>query len=255
MIMNLLGKSLVLVQLALGVGFLGWAATIFAYPVDLGWKEPRRAWVDPPEGKKDNERIASEIDKRAAAVKKAAEAKQRALARVELAQKDLADVEHKFWRHHLAYRAEIARLQSADGKIDVRNILFEGGVPTLDAKNSTGLAYEKKAVGVDLSIAKLLDVLGKRQGEIKSVQEDIKKILEKELEITRYLSGKDENDKQANPGLYGLLDEEASKQRKLKEEYDYLQPLWVRELNAAQILLERRARLEKRLKELGVRSE
>lgn len=251
MIMNLLGKSLVLVQLALSVAFLGWAAAIFAYPVDLGWKEPRRAWVDPPEGKKDNERIASEIDKRAAAVKKAAEAKQRALARVELAQKDLVDAEHKFWRYHLAYRAEIASLKSADGKITVRNILFEGGLPKLDAKSSTGLAYEKP-LAVDLSLVKLFDLMKARQDEIKKVQEAIKNNLAEETRLTRYLTGKDENDKQANPGLYGLLDEEATKQRKFKEEYDYLQPLWVRELNAAQILLDRRAKLERRLKELGV---
>jgi hypothetical protein len=51
--------------------------------------------------------------------------------------------------------------------------------------------------------------------------------------------------------MYGLLEHEATLQRKLKEEYDYLQPLWIRELNSAQILLELNDRLKRRLKELG----
>jgi len=252
MIMNLLGKTLVLVQVALSLVLLSWGVAVFAYPVDLGWKEPRRAWVDAPEGKSGNERIASEIDKRAAAVKKAVEAKHRALARVEQAQKAVAAVQHKFWQLHLAYNNVLVQLRQANADIPIREIRFakDKGVPELDAKEPTGLAYDKAVPDADKSFEKYLQVLKDRHQSIKMTQESIAKILEEEKKITLYLAGKDANDKQVNPGIYGLLEQEAAMQTQLKEEYDYLQPLWVRELNAAQILMQRHARLEKRVKEL-----
>jgi hypothetical protein len=143
----------VLIQAALSLVFLSWGIAIFASPVDLAWKEPRRAWVDPPEGKSGNERIASEFDKRAAAVKRAVEAKQRALARVEAAQKKLAGVEHSFWQLRLAYNAELDKLQSGQGDIVVNEIEFKNGTPAL-AKSPTGLAY-KALPGATKSIVEL----------------------------------------------------------------------------------------------------
>jgi hypothetical protein len=248
--MNYVGKSLVFVQLGLSLVLLSWGVAVFAYPVDLGWKEPRKVWVDPPEGKKDNERIASELDKRAAAVRLAVDAKHRAVARADKAVQELRGIEHRFWQYHLAYLAELDKLERAPGNIEIREILLQNGTPVL-SKDSLGVVLDKPFKDVNQSFAAYDKIRIDREGQIDKLQEEIRKLLEAEQQVTLHVSGKDETGKRLGPGLYGLLEIEAAKQQKLKEEHDYLQPLWIRELNSAQIQLRINGRLKKRLKELG----
>lgn len=111
--MNNLGKTLVVVNLLLSVLGLGWAVAVVTSPVDWGKKEAARAWANPGEGK--NERLAAKIDERLALRVRLSEDRQRALARVKLAEEAVRKAEAHFGYNHLAYVYELARLEAGQG--------------------------------------------------------------------------------------------------------------------------------------------
>src|SRR5262249_9003769 len=102
--MNVLGKALVLINFALSVVLLAWAVALFLRPVDWGWKEARKVWLDPAEGKSaPNERQASLIDERVAAYGKLREFRKDGVARARQAAARLAPVEGQFGFNRLVY--------------------------------------------------------------------------------------------------------------------------------------------------------
>jgi hypothetical protein len=130
---NNLGKTLVVVNLALSLLGLGWAVAVVTSPVDWGKKEAGRVWTNPAEGK--NERRAARIDERLALKVLLADERLRALARVKQAEEAVRKAEAHFGYNHLAYVYELARLEAGQGDAkDPRTAyLVAAGVLSKDA--------------------------------------------------------------------------------------------------------------------------
>jgi hypothetical protein len=255
--MNNFGKALVLVNLVLSLMLLAWALLLLIRPVDYAWKEPRKMWGPGAEGKKEpNELIASQIDERVAGYEKLREARKAAFKWAQQAEKKLAQVSGGFGYNHLTYLLEAERLWDAPGSIPIKEIRYNKD-GTLAVRNVPGRWWElpvwdQPVPGVDKSYTKYLLDLWKKAKEIEAVNKTIAKLHDQQKQVTLRLNGERGKDgKIVEPGYYDLLEAEADASRKLKEELEYLQPLWVMELYNASLLRDRRKGLEKRIVELG----
>jgi hypothetical protein len=240
---NYLGKGLVLVTVAVSGLFLAWTLAIFTQTVDWGWKDPRKGL---------GERMPSEIDKRIAAVKEALRFKARAEAVAKSAGDALVAAEQDFPSNVLSYQAKLKELREAPGKIKVVELKLDKGVLARASKRATaGPVYENVVPGAEKSTAGYFVDLKKIQVAMDAATTEIKDLTEKEKELTENLNGKkDETGKAVKVGMYELLEREKKTQEQLKAEAEYLQPLWVRELVDAQLLIARMGRLDQRLEEL-----
>src|SRR5690349_3872250 len=108
MIMNRIGKGLVLANTAASIVALSWAAGVYFQFTDWGWKEPRSEL---------GLRIPSEYDKRTAAFKEAVKARDTAVPALQPAWASLRAAEEPFPQNHLFYKQELARLRSATDPI------------------------------------------------------------------------------------------------------------------------------------------
>ncbi len=254
--MNHLGKALVLLNLAISIVLLAWAAMLFLQPVDWGWKEARKVWKEHSEGTKAaNERIAAKIDERIAAYAKLADNRFRALAGVNQAQKSLQEMETGFGENRRFYNKELARLlASKDAAIDVKEVKVgkDGQVELVKAQPWGLPTFTAALPGITQSYAGYLGDLEKNLAVMKVYGDKITDWVAKKEKLTVKMNGifKADGTKQV-PGEYDLIEGEVVAQRKLKDELAYLQPIWVRELYNAQLLRARREGLEKRLIELG----
>jgi hypothetical protein len=110
----------------------------------------------------------------------------------------------------------------------------------------------KKPIAADKSHVAYLVDLDALVKQTRELAEKTEKVTEKKEKLTVQLNGvRDKDGKVLRKGIYHLLDVETEYQNKLKEELDYLRPLWVRELYNADLLRQRRDGLVRRLKELG----
>jgi hypothetical protein len=256
--MNNIGKALVLVNVALSLVLLAWAVILIAQPVDYGWKEPRKVWVTtPPEGKKEpNELIAAQIDERVAGYEKLREARGNAVAWAKQAAANLARVQGGFGYNHREYRREAERLWGKLGTIPIAEIrkpdgtyAFRKDVPGKEWKMPL---WDQPVPGVDRSYKQYVDDLGKKAKEIEAVSKRMGTVHDLQAKLTIQLNGvHGKEGKVVEPGYYDLLETEAQEQKRLREELEYLKPLWVMELFNADFLRARRQGLEKRLLELG----
>jgi hypothetical protein len=252
--MNYLGKSLVLVNLLLSVFFLAWAAAVYTQRVDWGWKDPRKTVSA--------ELVPSEIDKRQALVKELLPVAVRADQRLDDEKKRQGLITEAIgWgkvlvANHEWYNKELARLQSAPGKIEIKQVQVDKGQvvleppmyrPVLD-KKVTYTDADKKTTDVDKSFDSYRIDLRKVRDSIDTVMVGIQKWVEKQKDLTARLNGA--GDDAGKPGLYTLLQRETEAQEEIKKEISYLRPMWVRELVDAQLLLERQDGLRARLTEL-----
>jgi hypothetical protein len=253
--MNFLGKFLVLINLALALVLLAWALVLFLQPVDLGWKEPRKAWSGTSaDGKKEpNELIASRIDERAAGYKILREDRAAAVANAKVAEDHLKQYEGKFGANRVYYNREFARLEGAPGQIQVAEVKYnKDGTPALiGGKEWSAPVLDQLVPEATKSYKTYLDELFATAEKMKHVAAQIAKVQGEQKKLTERLNGVHKDGKVVEPGYYDLLENEAVAQQKLKAEIEYLQPLWVVELYNAQLLRGRRQGLEKRLKELG----
>jgi hypothetical protein len=242
MMMNRIGKGLVLVHTAASIVALAWAMGLFFQFTDWGWKEPRSEL---------GLRVASEYDKRTAAFKDAARAVSLSVPGLQPARLSLRAAEERFPRNHLYYNQELARLRSAADPIEVMYIKKTGPI-ALDAKAIGRPVLEGKVEG----IAKSYDSY---RADLKRIREDIDKE-EKELRdwtakirtITITLSGKDDTGKEVKNtlGIYSLLDAEKKAQDQAYFEKAYLRPIWAGTLQEAELFAERRAGLQETLDRL-----
>jgi hypothetical protein len=248
--MNYVGKTLVFLNLLLGVFFLSWAGAIYLNKIDWGSKDPRKYL--------DSERIPSEFDKRAVLLQEALKDRKRADDAVAAVHTQLARWQVQMPVNHRFYNEELARLESSEQPIDLQRVkivkgvvavdkdlrpILEGKVTFTDAANKT-MDVNKSYVSYRVDLRKVLD-------DIDTTTAATKGLLEKQEDLTKRLNGtQDEAGKTIRPGLYKLLEHEFHTQQDLKSEMGYLRPLWVRELVDAQLLLERRQGLEARMKEL-----
>ena len=255
--MNHVGKALVLINLALSVVLMTWALILIVQPVDYGWKEPRTVWVtSPPEGKKEsNERVAAKIDERVAGYEKLREARANAVAWALQAADKLAKVQCGFGYNHRAYRREAKRLWEEPGTIPIFEIRKPDGTyaSKFDPRKEWDRPlWDQPVPGVGKSYTQYLVDLWKKAKEIEEVSKRIGTVHDQQEKLTVRLNGvRGKDGKVVEPGYYDLLETEAQAYKKLREEMEYLKPLWVMELFNADFLRTRRQGLEKRLLELG----
>lgn len=250
--MNILGKGLVLLNLILSVFFLTVAAAIFTNQLDWGWMDPR------VETK--GVRIASEVDKRTAAVKQAAVQRERMNSFVKNSAAGVLTLEQRLPLNRLWYTAQLKKLHSGDGKIEIKHLDVdktgvvldptELGRPKLKDDVKYTDAQGKGGVPVDKSYQSYQGDLKKVEDEATTARDDIKKLIDQQEDITVRLNGVTEDGKMTKPGLYHLLEVENQSQAQVKRETEDVRPRWAQELVEAQLLLERRLRLEKRLEQL-----
>lgn len=263
--MNFLGKGLVLLHTAFSLLALAFAAGLFLQFVDWGWKEPRKDL---------EQRRASEIDKRIAALKLAVQARDLTLPDLKTTQAAARDAQARFGPNHLHYRQQLAMLEKGAGTIDARSIVFADGSPVLetgkvksgkpayDPKMPAGIVLEGKPIPIEKSYEAYLEdlryLMGEvddkgavvRKGEIDKFVDDTRVWLEKAKMLTFFLNGKDDTGKDIKPGLYKLLEEEYQAQVAAKFERSYLQPIWAATSERAELFMERRLRLEQTLDRL-----
>src|SRR5438067_1407990 len=102
--MNKIGKGLVLLHTALCLLALTWAGALLLQMVDWGWAQPRVTDT--------KERIASELDKRVAAVNEAVKARDRVLPALARSQEAWFDAMDRYGDNHLFYRNELEKLRT-----------------------------------------------------------------------------------------------------------------------------------------------
>jgi hypothetical protein len=266
--MNYVGKTLVLSTLMLSGFFAAWAGAIYTQRLDWGWKDPRKHIS--------GDRIPSEIDKRTALIQEllpirdeedrtldgytdeqTKQQKQRSLL------SDVIGLQALLAANHHYYAEQLAALESAPGKIEIKEIAFGKNGVSLDnylrpvwGNPVTYTDADKKTTPLDKSYARYRADLKEVQSEQNKTITQTNDWIARQKVLTEKLNGTtDEAGKEILPGLYGLLHHETVIQEKLKKERAYLQPLWVRELVNAQLLLERQEGLRARMAELkGVRA-
>jgi len=244
MIMNRLGKGLVLFNTAVSILALAWALGLFLQFTDWGWKEPRSDL---------GKRIPSEYDKRTAAFKEAVKASNLALVGLSQAQASLREAEEHFGRNHLFYNRELTRLQSATEPIEVKAVKMAGPVILDTPGKAIGKpVLDEKVEGIAKSYDAYLIDLKNINEEIKKEIAEIGDKIAKAREITVVLNGKDDTGKVVpnTVGVYALIEGEKKAQDATLAEKEYLQPIWSRALEQAQAYSDRRLQLQKTLEQI-----
>ncbi len=228
---NFIGKSLVVIHVALSLLALTWAGAILLQFVDWGWKQPR---LDI------SERVPSELDKRLAAVGEAKRASDMALPPLKKSQDAWHAAMDRYAVNHLFYRDQLERLQKAPGALVVNDIHFQDGKPVLGPKvddiDKSLVKYQEELAGLQTVIDKLVAAHGVTTGKAKLT--------------TMQLNGMDEKGNKTKVGLYDLLEHEAQTQSRIRFEKDYILPQWADALKSAQDFLERHERLQEAVEQL-----
>ncbi len=243
MMMNRIGKGLVLAHTAISLLALSWAAGLYVQFTDWGWKEPRTNL---------GYRVPSEYDKRAASFKEAVKARDMVMPVLQPAQASLLKAETSLANNHLYYNEALARLSGATEPIAVKAIKKEGAT-ALDTPIIGKPVLEDKAIeGITKSYQSYLADLKNIGESIKSEIGDINKWTEAAQKVTFELNGKDATGKKVPNflGIYDLLDLEKKAQDQALAEKDYLEPVWTRSLQESQGYRERREQLEEYLDRL-----
>lgn len=251
---NLIGKTLVVLNVALSILFLAFALGVFTNRIDWGWKEPRLEL---------GQRVPSEIDKRSAAVKLFLRHRDMVEQAVDAAQKELRADEFNWASYHLDYASLLEMVRSGKGDLDIKAIkmdkkkgelIFESTQPG-KAQVDGPVFYEPKIgpkVQVKNSFESLDQVLLGIQKQLDDMAKDVGVEADKMTKMAELIDGKYNaaKDKKIKPGIYDLLEHEKDVHKQLKREMEELEPLWVRKLVEAQLLVTRKQELEARLKEL-----
>jgi hypothetical protein len=240
-----LGKVLVLLTTALSWSLAIWIYGAYTQSIDWGWKEPRKDV--------EKKRIPSEMDARKKEVETATAGAARAQAAVQSARKTLHDDRIQYPRNHLFYNTVRNYVTSAPGKIEVKEIkLNPNGSLVLAPPSPVGMpVFERPVSGLTRSEEGLHQELRDLQGQIDVEVATLKKLDQEQKTITLRLSPlKDAEGKILRKGLPDLDEVESQAQVKLREEIERIRPLWTRELANAQLLLDRRESLRRRLEEL-----
>jgi hypothetical protein len=261
---NNLGKSLVLLQVALSVMLLALAVAIYFNAVDFGWEQPTRLWHEAKGGKGNNLLIPSMFDKREAAMRHLVRIKRDELTRVSNQQDNYVNVGTILAKNHLLGKEALDKLEGGEGDLDIKAVKYsEKGEMQRHPENPAELGFpelDAPMPGIKMSHASYQAKLKDLNSSIEQTQASTKELLNKEEAVTVRLSGKlDKDGKPAvdksgaviEPGWYYLLEKEYQTQRELLKELEYVEPLRVKEISDAQLALNRRDSLLRRLNELG----
>jgi hypothetical protein len=183
-----------------------------------------------------------------------------------VAEEKLAVIEPWLGKNHIKGMDLLEKLESGKGAFNIDEVQFnEKGNLVLgnDAPDKLGfpqLAGVNREIPINMSFAGYLVQLRKLDADIDKVQTAMKDLVAKEVTITLRLIGDTAPDGKERrhpdgsiirPGWHYLIELEMDAQQQLKKELEYLQPLWVKELVDAQLLVGRRDLLLQRLAELG----
>jgi hypothetical protein len=240
--MNYIAKALVLIQVALSLLAMTWAAALCFLATDWGMTKPRLEAT---------ERAPSELDKRVAAAKQAFQARDMVVPGVEKAQDKLYGTMARFYKNHLFYRNTLAQLRSGTGPIQVKEIKFENDAPVFDADvagiDKSYLEYRKELLG---KTDKSEDDPEALYHKLMVLNEEVRDLIQKNEKLTRQLNGTDAAGKKVQLGLYDLLEHEAQMQTQIRFEKQYLEPQWASALEQRRSFEERRGGLERTLERL-----
>ena len=230
--MNVIGKTLVLIHVALSLLALAWAGAILLQFVDWGWKQPR---LDV------SERVPSELDKRIAAVGEAERSMKMTLPPLKKSQDAWHAAMDLYAVNHLTYRDELQQLQKAPGVLSVSEVIFDKA-----GKRIAG----PKVDDIDKSLVKYQEELAKLQKDVDKLVAEHRDWTDKSKLITMQLNGMDAKGNKTKVGLYDLLENEAQTQARIRFEKEYLQPQWAAAIKSAQDFTERHERLKEALERL-----
>ena len=239
--MNSIGKTLVLIHVTLSLLALTWAAAVLLQFVDWGWQKPR---LDV------SERVASELDKRIAAVNEAVRARDRVLPALKRSQDALIAAQDRYADNHLFYRDQLNQLKDNPNALVVKEVKFTEGVAVPEPARIGRPVLDQVVAGIDKSLAKYVEDLKKIQKDIDALTDEHRKWTDQSKLITLQLNGMDEKGNKVKVGLYDLLENEAQTQARIRFEKEYIQPQWADSLEQAQQFSDRRAQLEETLKRL-----
>lgn len=237
--MTTLGKTLVLVIVALSIPCFLFGLGIYSYSIDWGWTTDYTRKVF-------DQKIASEIGKRQAVLAELADAQNRALIAWKRAQTELAKTESTIASRQLQYTRELERIQAGES-ISVEDLNHQK--PWLFKKNPrTGKPFFDSDATKSYHgyITDLNAVLTK----VNTVRTQINKVMADQKRLTEELIGKDEGGGKQGKGLYALITMEQDVQKRAREEVNDLKPLYYQELIAGQVLRDRQDSLRYRLQEL-----
>ncbi len=257
---NFLGKTLVLLNVAVSMLFLGVAVMLYTSSPDLGGTQPKEEIAGT---------VASELDKRIAAVKQAVEWKYQAYAELQKAKARLRKVQTDRASNYLWYVGKIYELDSSPAK----TILIQK-VKTLPTLDNKGRFYETDDRGRPVLEAKAVTYsipAGPTRTLDKSYAQYFKRFIELREERERHTDEYGEwiarqkfiteqrkrvpdpnnlNGPPLSPGILDLIQSEIQNQERLRAEKRSIESLWVREIRSAQQLKDRQLSLMARVKEL-----
>lgn len=247
---NFLAKFLVLIHAVLSLLAMTWAIAIFLQFRDYGRREPNVEVLERhADGKVKSSVVhASEYDKSSAAVKIAADTRDRVYAQVAPAIDSVRAVAPHLSSNHLVYVAELIRLHRSPEPIEVKRLEQGGAVlehdlgkPKAEAASIPGLAKSYKSYEADLS-----DLFK----QIKDYEAKNQKIAADTKKLTAQLTGTDEEGKYVHPGLYHLVDLEFTAQGEIRKAIDAIKQPHSQIIEQARVLQFRRTDLEAQLKRL-----
>lgn len=235
---NRIGKGLVLVHTAFALLLMAWAGSIFLSFDDFGWKDPFKVWDSKDTGK----RVASQLDKRVAALHQLYHARDRAVPGIRPAVDALMETMEHFPKNHLFYTEELKKIREAPDAIAPKAIVWDKGDLVLDTKDKLvgKVTFGAPVPGIDKSIktvnAELADVLAK----VEAITPVIAKLVKDIDEITIQLYGSKNKDGTTDViGLLEVLENEKTHQDKIAAEKTHLIPIYVDAQRRTENYLER----------------
>jgi hypothetical protein len=244
--MNMLGKSLVLLHALLSVAGMSWAIVLVLQARDFGRIEPNKEVLE-----KSTVLHASEYDKSQAAAVEASNTRNRTYAHVKPAIDSIRATEPFLPGNTLFYRSELLRLKEAPDKIEVRRLKDAGNKLDTPDNNLGKPVPEDKVLEMVSKSYKAYEADRKKLfEEIDTVEAEIRKITNTTKKLTEQLTGTDEANKYVQPGLYQLIDLEFKYQGQIKSEIDDMKPNWSKAIEQSRLFQYRRADLEATLEKL-----
>ncbi|MGF1581409.1 MAG: hypothetical protein ACFCD0_18955 [Gemmataceae bacterium] len=259
---NFLGKILILLNVAFSMLFVGVTVALFLISPDLGGTLPKEEVSGA---------VASEVDKRIAAVNKAIEWKYQAFDKLQKAKSGLQQREMDRAANYIWYVQKITEMDSSPA-----NTIKINRVKTLASLNSAGRYYQTDVAGrpvlenqpVTYTVAAKTG-LAKTMTLDKSYKQYLKRFADLREEHERYVKEHNEwLDRQnfiidqrkrvpdpkggppLSPGILDLIQAEIENQERLRAEKRSIDKLWVKESYGALQLEERQFSLMDRLQEL-----
>jgi hypothetical protein len=223
---NTIARFLILVYTACSILVLGWALATFLRLDDYGWIEPLKVW----ESKDAGYRVASDLDKRTAALIDQMRTRERSLPAIQPALDGLTETMDRFPKNHLFYVAELEKLKSSTDPIDPKAIKRDKGDIVTDTPGKTigRPVLEGDIPDVKKSLKTAMEDKKKVDEDVEKITPEIAALVKQVDEVTISIYGtKDDKGNTDVIGLNEVLDKEKEHQDKITAEKEYITPIYV----------------------------